>query len=339
MLQRNNSSSRSGEIFQTTRVLDVESSPCFYHQRLLHRLTPRLSRERPLGNIFNLYVLLSVLLQFALHISTLIYITSLAHTFSPPDPATPIDLDAKFTPSLLNTAIYLLGLSQQGVPFREGIRENSALFYGLLGASAVPFSGSTDFLPEMNRWLQIVEMEGMFKMKLTLSMILDLGGVLGDGVPENRDMIRALSVEETTNTKVRVRHSDGEVKTTEEGKSERWGEAGGVEEGGEGCGGEYGGVGVENPREAVLPYRSRSTRAEYDPVLVHTRVTPLVEMKEVVNPEWSYTPDDPSIPKRITVDLRYTLLTDLFLILIADSVYDSRSRSLLFRVGSHLSLS
>ncbi|KAJ3899033.1 hypothetical protein F5879DRAFT_811582, partial [Lentinula edodes] len=135
----------------------------------------QLSRGRPLGDIFNLYVLLSVLLQFALHISTLIYITS------PPDPATPIDLDAKFTPSLLNTAIYLLGLSQQvstfainfqGRPFREGIRENSALFYGLL-----EFSGSTDFLPEMNRWLQIVEMEGMFKVKLNLSMILDLGGV------------------------------------------------------------------------------------------------------------------------------------------------------------------
>ncbi|KAJ3913246.1 endoplasmic reticulum Ca-transporting P-type ATPase [Lentinula edodes] len=145
----------------------------------------QLSRERPLGNIFNLYVLLSVLLQFALHISTLIYITSLSRAFSPSDPLTPIDLDAKFTPSLLNTAIYLLSLSQQvstfainfqGRPFREGIRENSALFYGLLGASAVAFSGSTDFLPELNRWLQIVEMEGMFKVKLTLSMILDLGG-------------------------------------------------------------------------------------------------------------------------------------------------------------------
>lgn len=47
----------------------------------------------------------------------------------------------------------------QGRPFREGIRENKALWYGLLGASAVAFSGATDFMPEMNRWLQIVEME------------------------------------------------------------------------------------------------------------------------------------------------------------------------------------
>lgn len=79
-----------------------------------------------------------------------------------------IDLEAKFEPSLLNTAIYLLGLSQQvstfainyqGRPFREGIRENPALYWGLLGAAAVAFSGSTDFMPELNRWLQIVEME------------------------------------------------------------------------------------------------------------------------------------------------------------------------------------
>ena len=80
-----------------------------------------------------------------------------------------IDLDAKFEPSLLNTAIYLLGLSQQvstfainyqGRPFREGIRENKFLYYGLIGASAVAFSGATDFMPEMNRWLQVVEMTG-----------------------------------------------------------------------------------------------------------------------------------------------------------------------------------
>ncbi|KAJ3926163.1 MAG: hypothetical protein NXY57DRAFT_1065153 [Lentinula lateritia] len=33
--------------------------------------------------------------------------------------------------------------------------------------------------------------------------------------------------------------------------------------------------------------------------------------------------EDPSVPKYITLNMRYTLLTDLFLILIADSVYDS----------------
>lgn len=43
----------------------------------------KLSRERPLGNIFNFYVLLSVLIQFALHIVSLVYITNLAHFYEP----------------------------------------------------------------------------------------------------------------------------------------------------------------------------------------------------------------------------------------------------------------
>jgi len=97
----------------------------------------------------------------------------------------PIDLEAKFEPNLLNSAIYLLGLSQQvstfainfqGRPFREGIRENSALYWGLVGASAVAFSGATDFVPEMNRWLQIVEMQDFFKFRLTALMVADFVG-------------------------------------------------------------------------------------------------------------------------------------------------------------------
>ncbi|KAI1787190.1 endoplasmic reticulum Ca-transporting P-type ATPase [Ganoderma leucocontextum] len=142
----------------------------------------KLSRERPLGNIFNFYVLLSVLLQFALHIVTLVYITNLSHLF---EERGPIDLEAKFEPNLLNTAIYLLGLSQQvstfainfqGRPFREGIRENSALYWGLVGAEAVAISGATDLIPDLNRWLQIVEMQDSFKFKLAVTMIVDFIG-------------------------------------------------------------------------------------------------------------------------------------------------------------------
>lgn len=36
--------------------------------------------------------------------------------------------------------------------------------WGLLGASAVAYSGSTDFMPEMNRWLQIVEMKDIVRL-------------------------------------------------------------------------------------------------------------------------------------------------------------------------------
>ncbi|KAI8603080.1 hypothetical protein EDD21DRAFT_302797 [Dissophora ornata] len=45
-----------------------------------------------------------------------------------------------------------------------------------------------------------------------------------------------------------------------------------------------------------------------------------------------------SSQQAITVDLRWTLIADLFLISISDSVYDSRARVLLKTVGTHLGL-
>ncbi|KAI5203808.1 DUF726-domain-containing protein [Aureobasidium subglaciale] len=54
-----------------------------------------------------------------------------------------------------------------------------------------------------------------------------------------------------------------------------------------------------------------------------------------------YSVKDPSeLPdtKNIDIDLRWTVLCDLFLVLVADSVYDGRSRALLEAVGSALSV-
>ncbi|KAI9839340.1 MAG: hypothetical protein M1837_002225 [Sclerophora amabilis] len=48
------------------------------------------------------------------------------------------------------------------------------------------------------------------------------------------------------------------------------------------------------------------------------------------------TPSQLPTTKNIDIDLRWTVLCDLFLVLIADSIYDSRSRRLLERVGSFL---
>ncbi|KAL9029557.1 MAG: hypothetical protein Q9196_002221 [Gyalolechia fulgens] len=56
------------------------------------------------------------------------------------------------------------------------------------------------------------------------------------------------------------------------------------------------------------------------------------EMPEVRTP--SQLPDS----QRIDIDLRWTVLCDLFLLLIADSIYDSRSRRLLERVGESLAV-
>jgi hypothetical protein len=65
-------------------------------------------------------------------------------------------------------------LDLQGRPFREGIRENSALWYGLVGASTVAVSGATDLIPELNRWLQIVEMTDYVCLLLSSKAFFEL---------------------------------------------------------------------------------------------------------------------------------------------------------------------
>ena len=51
------------------------------------------------------------------------------------------------------------------------------------------------------------------------------------------------------------------------------------------------------------------------------------------------TPSQLGNSKNIDIDIRWTVLCDLFLVLLADSVYDSRSRTLLERVGAALKIS
>lgn len=52
-----------------------------------------------------------------------------------------------------------------------------------------------------------------------------------------------------------------------------------------------------------------------------------------------HTQDHLPTSKNIDIDLRWTVLCDLFLVLIADSAYDSRSRTLLTRIGEIMEVS
>ncbi|PNS21020.1 Manganese-transporting ATPase 1 [Sphaceloma murrayae] len=142
----------------------------------------QLSKERPQNNIFNPYIIGSVLGQFAVHIITLIYISRYVQQIEPKEDN--IDLEKEFKPSLLNSAIYLLQLIQQistfainyqGRPFREGIRENRMMYYGILLVTGVAFSCATEFIPEINTQLKLVPFTTAFKTTLTGTMILDFG--------------------------------------------------------------------------------------------------------------------------------------------------------------------
>ncbi|KAF3044975.1 hypothetical protein E8E11_007827 [Didymella keratinophila] len=139
-----------------------------------------LSKERPQHNIFNVYIIGSVLGQFAIHIITLIYVSQYVQRVEPKDPNP--DLEKDFEPSLLNSAIYLLQLIQQistfainyqGRPFRESIRENKGMYWGLVSVSAVAFSCATEFIPEINEKLKLVPFTSDFKFMITVVMAGD----------------------------------------------------------------------------------------------------------------------------------------------------------------------
>ena len=140
----------------------------------------KLSKERPQPGIFNIYIMGSILGQFAIHLVALIYITKEIYILEPREPQ--VDLDKTFEPSLLNTAMFLIQLSQQistftvnyiGRPFRESIHENKGMYYGILGVAFLCISGSTEFIAELNEAMQFVPMTTLFKFKLTTTMLLD----------------------------------------------------------------------------------------------------------------------------------------------------------------------
>ena len=139
-----------------------------------------LSKERPQHNIFNIYIIGSVLGQFAVHIVTLIYVSQYVQRIEPKEPNP--DLEKEFAPSLLNSAIYLLQLIQQistfainyqGRPFRESIRENKGMYWGLVLVSGVAFSCATEFVPEINEKLKLVPFTTDFKIMITTVMAGD----------------------------------------------------------------------------------------------------------------------------------------------------------------------
>ncbi|OAA45632.1 cation-transporting ATPase 4 [Metarhizium rileyi] len=139
-----------------------------------------LSKERPQPNIFNVYIVGSILGQFAVHIVTLIYIARLCEKIEPRSAL--VDLEAEFEPSLLNSAIYLLQLIQQvstfainyqGRPFRESLSENRAMFYGILGVSGLAFVCALELMPEINEQMKLVKFTEEFKFKMAVVMALD----------------------------------------------------------------------------------------------------------------------------------------------------------------------
>ncbi|TPX11407.1 uncharacterized protein E0L32_007826 [Thyridium curvatum] len=88
---------------------------------------------------------------------------------------------------------------------------------------------------------------------------------------------------------------------------------------------------VASPRQssASLPRSGQETPAEPPPPY---QAHDIEEMPDV------QTPSQLPTTEKIDIDLRWTVLCDLFLVLIADSIYDARSRTLFEKVGRSLEI-
>ncbi|XP_047740835.1 endoplasmic reticulum transmembrane helix translocase [Hyalella azteca] len=140
-----------------------------------------LSRERPLANIFNVYTVLTVLLQFCVHF-TCLYV--LVHSAKAIEPNTKKpDLEQSFEPSLLNSTVYIISMTLQistfainyrGRPFMESLRENKALLGSLLGTGGLVMALALGLIPAFAQQFEIVDFPPEFRVLLVQVLLADV---------------------------------------------------------------------------------------------------------------------------------------------------------------------
>ena len=149
-----------------------------------------LSRNRPLPNIFNSYTILTVLLQFLVHFTSLVLLVQQSSLRLPPKESPFPDLDKEFEPNLLNSTVYIISMALQvstiavnyrGHPFMESLKENRVLLYSLIGTGSFILGLVLGFFPEINQEFGIVDFEpeyrnllaGVLLADFTLAFIVD----------------------------------------------------------------------------------------------------------------------------------------------------------------------
>lgn len=143
-----------------------------------------LSKQRPLPNIFNLYTIMTVLLQFCVHFFCLVFLVRKASEISPERESKPFnpEEETEFEAGILNSTVYIIAMTLQvstfainyrGHPFMESLVENKALLYSIVCSAGAIFALAMGVVPDIAQQFEIVEFPYEFRVILVSVLFAD----------------------------------------------------------------------------------------------------------------------------------------------------------------------
>ncbi|XP_055595293.1 endoplasmic reticulum transmembrane helix translocase [Uranotaenia lowii] len=149
-----------------------------------------LSKQAPLPNIFNLYSVTTILAQFAVHFTALVYLVQEANLRSPPrEGKIKLNLDLgpdekdEFEPNIVNSTVYIISVTMQiatvavnykGHPFMESMLENRLLSYAITISSTIVLCLALGIVPDLLTTFEVIDFDSDFRKILVGVLVADV---------------------------------------------------------------------------------------------------------------------------------------------------------------------